>query len=241
MTPSAICFADSVPWHGTPGTVFCNALGYPREPAKTRNRHALRSLCESFLWQILLDTSGSMAGSFSGNETFVGSIEPAQDSTRIAAAKRAVLKEIASLPDCLVSVITFADEAQLLCQGSAKHTDLFQSSLLPIIPAGRTNLADAMLLALRQARGFSGSDTAILIISAHATVVSNNFSKDYFIEGTNGDRQRKQPAQQKHDPDGDFRRIVGKRALAQQPDARRERRTTGPGRPFDSARIVALQ
>lgn len=103
------------------------------------------------LWAILIDTSGSMGEPFASSaatSTFSGLTEESAYHTKLEAAKEILLKQLHGLSETDVAIISFSDDAQLVCKGTAEKIKDAHSLINSLTPSGQTNLAAALLFAL---------------------------------------------------------------------------------------------
>jgi hypothetical protein len=102
---------------------------------------------------MLVDTSASMGKPFAVSAAaspFQGSLEEETDQTKLDAVKEMVLKPLYGLSNTDVAITSFADEAHLAWKGRAKEVHNATDAILSLAPGGKSNLAQALLLALHR-------------------------------------------------------------------------------------------
>src|SRR5258708_3062675 len=91
---------------------------------------------------ILLDTSSSMSGGFEGSHSPRNDVEYVEAATKIAAAKKWLLKELDGLPNTDVVLISFDTEARVVERAAPGRTEAIRARIQDVVARGlSTNIA----------------------------------------------------------------------------------------------------
>jgi len=90
-----------------------------------------------------------MGEPFTASTRFQGISEESSSVIKIKAATDFLIKQLKSLTDGDVAVLSFSDSPQLLFKGDSRDTARLQERIEHVRPSGRTNIGDALLCGLK--------------------------------------------------------------------------------------------
>jgi von Willebrand factor type A domain/TIR domain len=120
------------------------------------------------MWIILLDHSGSMHGPFEGEVEVAGRVRISKASTKLEAAKEALLTDLRGLdPSTHVALIGFMSQASMLYEGPSGQIQEIRAKLDGLHAGGGTSIANALDFAAGYLTSQAGSrePKQVLVIS----------------------------------------------------------------------------
>ena len=109
------------------------------------------------MWILAIDRSSSMGQPFKGETSFAGRVKVTDATTKLSAARTALLEHLAGIhPSSRVVVIAFNTRAETIYDGPAQDREAIAARLASIEPGGGTDIAaalDAACAVTQAARG----------------------------------------------------------------------------------------